>query len=90
MLRSLLLVRASAALLIITLCISNAQRTVDTSTGGQSCVVPAYSRPLHEVNVTAETEALLLAEGRCYLACLRDGTHFEVCLQSIVDVLSTK
>ena len=34
------------------------------------CVVPPYTIPLHEVNVTAETGNLLLTEGRCYLDCL--------------------
>ena len=57
----------------------HAQRTVETrGQRDEGCAVPAYSRPLHEVNVTAETEALLLAEGRCYLACLRDNTHYQV------------
>ena len=39
----------------------------------QACVVPLYSVSLHEVNVTVETEALLLAEGRCYLSCVETG-----------------
>ena len=43
-----------------------------------TCEVPLYSVPLHEVNVTAENEALLLAEGRCYLACLREGFLYHV------------
>ena len=38
-----------------------------------TCVVPRYSVSLHEVNVTVETEALLLAEGRCYLSCVESG-----------------
>ena len=45
---------------------------------GSTCEVPPYSQPLHEVNVTAENEALLLAEGRCYLACLREGFSYHV------------
>lgn len=44
-----------------------------------TCQVPAYSISLHEVNVTAESETLLLTEGRCYLACLREGSTYQVC-----------
>lgn len=43
-----------------------------------TCQVPPYSISLHEVNVTAESEALLLTEGRCYLACLREGAAYQV------------
>ena len=42
------------------------------------CVVPPYSVSLHEVNVTAESETLLLTEGRCYLACLSDTSFYRV------------
>ena len=42
------------------------------------CVVPPYSVSLHEVNVTAESERLLLTEGRCYLACLSDASFYRV------------
>ena len=38
--------------------------------GNDSCTVPAYSRPLFEVNATEENVRLLLTEGRCYLSCL--------------------
>ena len=38
------------------------------SEGASACTVPPYSS--HEVNLTAENEALLLTEGRCYLRCV--------------------
>ncbi len=37
------------------------------------CGVPPYSINLHEVNLTAENEALLLTEGKCYMGCLADS-----------------
>ena len=42
------------------------------------CLVPQYSVLLHEVNVAAEGEVFLLTEGRCYLACLREGGAYQV------------
>ncbi len=45
-----------------------------------SCIVPAYSQPLFEVNATEENTRLLLTEGMCYLACM---TRFEVSNQVI-------
>ena len=36
-----------------------------------SCVVPAYSQPLFEVNATEENTKLFLTEGMCYLLCLQ-------------------
>ena len=43
-----------------------------------NCQPPPGSLSLHEVNVTAEEETLLLTEGRCYLACLREGGVHQV------------
>jgi hypothetical protein len=42
------------------------------------CNVPPYSVSLHEVNVTAESETLLLTEGKCYLGCLKTGGLHQV------------
>ena len=42
------------------------------------CRVPPYSLNLHEVNLTAENEALLLTEGECYLGCLSDSFDYAV------------
>ena len=49
-----------------------------------SCGVPPGSLNLHEVNFTAENEALLLTEGECYLGCLADGFHFQVSIRSLI------
>ena len=43
-----------------------------------NCQPPPGSLSLHEVNVTAEEETLLFTEGRCYLACLREGGVHQV------------
>jgi len=42
----------------------------DENESNASCIVPAYSQPLYEVNASAENVKLLLVEGRCYLICL--------------------
>ena len=42
------------------------------------CSVPPYSINLHEVNLTAENEAILLTEGECYLGCLANLFDFQV------------
>ena len=42
------------------------------------CNVPPLSLNLHEVNLTAENEELLLIEGSCYLGCLADEFDFHV------------
>ena len=47
-----------------------------------TCRVPPYSLNLHEVNLTAENEELLLTEGSCYLGCLADGFDYQVRLPS--------
>ena len=49
-----------------------------TEAASGNCLVPPGTLPLHEVNVTAEQETLLLTEGRCYLACLREGGVYQV------------
>ena len=49
------------------------------------CTVPAYSIPLHEVNVTTETGNLLLTEGRCYLDCL--DTVYQVRISSYIAIV---
>ena len=45
-----------------------------------SCVVPAYSQPLYEVNSSLDNVKLLLVEGRCYLLCLTRYSVSEVTL----------
>lgn len=50
---------------------------VDGISGDGDCSVPPYSN-LNEINLTVENEALLLAEGQCYMACLADGHEYEV------------
>ena len=56
---------------------SYAQPTSDTgdSMTNSSCVVPPYAPPLEEVLASDNSTALLLAEGRCYLGCLRNFTE---------------
>ena len=53
-------------------------KTGQSQVASSECVVPPYSVSLHEVNVTAESETLLLTEGRCYLACLSDTSFYKV------------
>ena len=68
-----------AAAVVISLYTSLLDLSGATDSIGAGCHVPPYSVSLHEVNVTAETESLLLREGRCYLSCLREGASYQVC-----------
>ena len=71
-----MVLRNNFAAVLVCLCVSLHPAQVTTS--NRNCLVPPYSVPLHEMNVTAEGEALLLTEGRCYLACLREGEDYQV------------
>ena len=72
----------TSLLIMVTLCKTGQSQVVRSE-----CIVPPYSVSLHEVNVTAESETLLLTEGRCYLACLGYEDIYSVCVNAKIEAL---